>query len=107
MKFESTEIDEKKLIGNINYALTHRHYFSMLGLQSTFHILTMKANQIYADFLIKHYLFPEEYFTISQYYDQLRDREEQKKLEEMQPEALELRFPQTSIGQIQTGQSFK
>ena len=83
-KIDYSEIDEKKLIDNINYTISHRHYFSMKGLQSTFLMLTNKANQIYSQFTVKYNILPEEYHFFIQMHDREVYEEDTKKYRNVQ-----------------------
>ena len=98
MKNETNEIDEKKLINNINYAITHRHYFSMRGLQSTFAMLTNKANKVHCEFLVKNTLLPDEYFPFMQYFEKWQVKVDEKKFRAIGPESLESAFVDNYTG---------
>lgn len=89
-KLESSEINEKKLIDNINYAIAHRHSFSMKGLQSTFVMLTNKANRMYAEFLIKNVYLPDEYFSIVRFHEKVAQEQEESRVKAIAPASLDL-----------------
>lgn len=100
MKNEVNEVDEKRLIDNINFALTHRHYFSMKGIQSTFAMLTNKANKVYCEYLVKNTIFPDEYFPFMQLYEKWQQKAEENKIKAIGPESLETAFMENLGGKL-------
>lgn len=64
----------------------------MKGLQSTFVMLTNIANKLYAEFLVKSVLMPDEYYPIAKYFESETIAREESQFKFIEPAPLELPF---------------
>ena len=62
----------------------------MKGLQSTFAMLTVKANRMYCEFLVKNVHFPDEYFPLLRLHERLAQAQEESRVKAIAPAPLDL-----------------